>query len=321
MTKMKTWLSALLVIQLALAIGLYWNTQNELQKNLPQPLIDIDWQALNHLVVGDSNHQVTLGKGSNGWLLTKQGNLPVMDGNTEALLEKLKTLQTSWPVASTRASHDRFEVTEDKANRYVAFYQDDRLLGKLIVGSSPGLHKLHVRMDGENNVYTVPLELVDMITSDQSWFDKSLLAAQSLESIQGADYSLQKIGEQWKLHTGTPQNDSGENPELNSGSVADIIYALQGLQVRKLVTELPDLSNSGYAQLAVKVAGKDKPLTYQFYQTKERCYVTRSDYDAMFSIGWSDYEKIAEMDIEKLTVQQQSSEEVSPGGTADATQS
>ncbi len=319
MTKMKTWLSALLVLQLALAVGLYWNTQNELQKNLPKPLIDMNWPALDQLVIGDSTHQITLGKGSNGWLLTKQGNLPVVVGSTETLLEKLKGLQTSWPVASTQASHDRFEVTEEKAQRYVAFYQGDQLLGKLLVGSSPGLHKLNVRMDGDNNVYTVPLELVDMITNDQSWFDKSLLATQSLESIQGADYTLEKTGEQWKLHA--HNSDAGDNPELNSSSVADITYAFQGLQVRKLVTELPDLSNSGYAQLAVKMAGKDKPVTYQFYQTKERCYVTRSDYDAMFTIGWSDYEKIAEMNLEKLTVQQPSSEEASPNDTDNTSQS
>ena len=320
MTKMKTWLSALLVIQLALAVGLYWNTQNELQKSLPKPLIDIDWQALDQLVVGDSTHQVTLARNGNGWLLTKQGNLPVMDGNTETLLEKLRGMQTSWPVASTKASHDRFEVTEEKAQRYVSFYQGERLLGKLIAGSSPGLHKLHVRMEGENNVYTVPLDLVDMITSDQSWFDKTLLAAQSLESIQGADYTLQKTGEQWALY-GPPNSGSEETPVLDSSSVADMTYAFQGLQVRKLVTELPDLSNSGYAQLIVKMAGSDKPVTYQFYQTKEQCYVTRSDYDAMFSIGWSDYEKIAAMNLEKLTAQERSSEEAAPEEVTNNTQS
>ncbi|WP_461481317.1 DUF4340 domain-containing protein [Porticoccus sp.] len=313
MTKMKTWLSALLVMQLALAIGLYWNAQNELQKNLPQPLVNIDWQALDQIVIGNKKEQVTLGKGDSGWLLSERGNLPTVNGNAEALLEKLKGLKTSWPVASTSASHERFEVTDEKSDRYVSFYQGERLLGKLIVGSSPGLHKLNVRMDGDDNVYAVPLELVDMITSDQNWFDRSLLTTQSVQSIQGADYSLQKSGDDWKLETA-----SAQAPALSSSKVADIVYALQGLQVRKLVTEKPDLSNSGFARLSVKIAGADKPLTYQFYQTKERCYVTRSDYDAMFTIGWGDYEKIAEVDLKQLTDQQPAEENTDKGAESTA---
>ena len=45
--------------------------------------------------------------------------------------------------------------------------------------------------------------------------------------------------------------------------------------------------------------------------TKENCYVTRNDYDAMFTIDWGDYEKIAAMDAAKLTVQPAASQESS----------
>ncbi|MEZ5528613.1 MAG: DUF4340 domain-containing protein [Porticoccaceae bacterium] len=318
MSKMKTWLSALLLMQLALAVGLYWNTQNELQKNLPKPLVDIDWQTLSRVVISDANNHVTLDKGDNGWRMSERGNVPTIKGNAEILLEKLKSLQTSWPVASTSASHERFEVTEDKAERQVAFYQGDKLLGKLIVGSSPGLRKLHVRMADENNVYAVPLELTDMITSEQSWLDRGLLFNQSVQAIQGNDYSLRKTGDQWQLAAGT--DDTQATAELDPIKVADMVYALQHLEVRKLITDAPDLAGSGYAQLSVTLAGSDKPLTYQFYQTKETCYVTRSDYEAMFTIGWGDYEKIAEVNLEKLTMhapQQEGTGTAEESGTAE----
>lgn len=317
MTKLKTWLSALLVMQLALAIGFYWNTQNELQKNLPQPLVDIDWQALDHVVIGDATQQVALGKSGNGWVLSDHDNLPTIEGNTEQLLTKLKDLKTSWPVASTAASHARFEVTDETLQRFVAFYQGDKLLGKLIVGSSPGLRKLHVRMADADNVYAVPLELVDMITSSQSWFDKRLLTADTLKSIQGSDYKLEKQGDDWRLQSTA---SSGETLELDSSKVGDMVYALKDLQVRELVSELPDLSGSGYAQLAVKTGSSETPLTYQFYMTKEHCYVTRSDYDAMFTVSWSDYEKIAGMTLEKLSVQP-AVDENGEGATESASQS
>ncbi len=305
MTKMKTWLSALLVAQLALAIGFYWNTQQELQKSLPKPLVNIDWNKVDHFVVGDGNQQVALSYSKNGWLLSDLGMLPTVDGTTDQLLEKLKTLQTSWPVASTQASHARFDVTEDKLHRFVAFYHGDELLGKLIVGSSPGLKKLHVRMDGQDNVYSVDLELVDMITASQAWLDNSLLKLDELVSIQGTDYRLQKQGEDWVLQG---QNNA-QGLELDSGKVGDMLYALKDLRVRKLVTDMPDLAGSGYAQLSVETDQSEKPLIYQFYMTKENCYVTRNDYDAMFTIDWGDYEKIAAMDAEKLTVQPAASQE------------
>ncbi|MDP1519413.1 DUF4340 domain-containing protein [Porticoccus litoralis] len=307
MTKMKTWLSALLVAQLALAIGFYWNTQQELQKSLPKPLVDISWKKVDRFVVGDGNQQVALSYAKDSWLLSDLGMLPTVDGNAEQLLEKLQALQTSWPVASTQASHARFDVTEDKLQRFVAFYHGDELLGKLIVGSSPGLKKLHVRMDGQDNVYSVDLELVDMITASQAWLDNSLLKLDELVSIQGADYRLQKQGEDWVLQG---QNNV-QGLELDSGKVGDMLYALKDLRVRKLVTDMPDLAGSGYAQLSVETDQSEKPLIYQFYMTKENCYVTRNDYDAMFTIDWGDYEKIAAMDAAKLTVQPAANQESS----------
>ncbi|TNF07301.1 MAG: DUF4340 domain-containing protein [Gammaproteobacteria bacterium] len=315
MTKMKTWLSALLAAQLALAIGFYWNTQQELQKGLPKPLVNIDWQKVDHFVVGDDKQRVALSHSKDGWLLSELGMLPTVDGNAEQLLEKLKALQTSWPVASTKESHARFDVTDDKLHRFVAFYHGDKLLGKLIVGSSPGLKKLHVRMDSQDNVYTVDLELVDMITTEQAWLDNTLLMTDKLVSIQGSDYTLSKQGESWALQT---QASGTESQELDSSKVGDMLYALKGLRVRKLVTEMPDLAGSGYAQLSVETTESGSPLIYQFYMTKENCYVTRNDYDAMFTIDWGDYEKIAAMDAEKLTVQPEVNQESSPEETGSA---
>jgi hypothetical protein len=300
MTKMKTWLSALLVIQLALAIGFYWNSQHKLQENLPKPLVDINWEKLDQLVVGDDAHRVTLSKVEGQWFLSDAGMLPTEDGLAEQMLDKLKALQTSWPVASTESSHERFEVTEETLSRYVSFYQGDKLLGKLIVGSSPGLKKRHVRMADEDNVYAVSLELVDMITNGQAWLDHSLLTLDKVTAIQGMDYKLQKQGDDWQLQT---VSQPAKTLEADTGKVGDMIYALKDLQVHEVVTGRPDLSQSGYGQITVKAEGEEDPLVYQFYMTSEKCYVARNDYDVLFVMNWGDYEKIAGMDLEKLSAE------------------
>ena len=179
MNKTQYWLSGLLILQLLITAGLSWNRQSQQQTNPQQPLLSFEQQRLDKLVISDSENNVTLTKSGDRWLLPELQKLPVNDSRMTELLSKLQGLKTGWPVATTRASRERFEVEEDKFQRRIQWYQDDTLAGELLVGTSPGFRKTHIRKVGDDAIYTAELNSYELPVQNDGWLDKSLLSVAS----------------------------------------------------------------------------------------------------------------------------------------------
>ena len=173
----KTTLSGLLAIQLIIIAGLWWHAQNQSNNNLPQPLLDIRWENVDKVTITSETGTVSLGLGQSKddgeWQLLEDGLLAQND-KVNALLEKLEQLQVKWPVATNQTSHSRFEVDQKNAQRRIAIYSGENLLGEILIGSSPGLKQLHIRKVGSDQVYVVELELADIPPKTTDWLDRSL---------------------------------------------------------------------------------------------------------------------------------------------------
>ena len=70
MKKLKFWLTGLLFAQLLLAIALLFFNQWEEQKSKPKPILAIDWNNVDKLIVEDNDSDVTLTKTENTWVLS-----------------------------------------------------------------------------------------------------------------------------------------------------------------------------------------------------------------------------------------------------------
>ena len=55
----------------------------------------------------------------------------------------------------------------------------------MLLGTSPGFRKVHVRRPNEKEIYTVNLNTYDMPVADTEWLDKALLSAKDVRRIKG----------------------------------------------------------------------------------------------------------------------------------------
>jgi len=126
-------LTGFLLLQLLVAVGLLWNGHNFDDQKGQQPLLAVNVDSIDRVVINGPDQQATLFRSSGNWQLPKLDNLPVSD-NLDAVLKKLAQLKRGWPVTTSQSSHERFDVAEDKFQRRIQLYQGDKQLGDLLLG-------------------------------------------------------------------------------------------------------------------------------------------------------------------------------------------
>ena len=295
----KTALSGLLAIQLIIIAGLWWYAQHQSNSDLPQALLDIHWENVDKVTITSETGTVSLGqsksksKDDGEWQLLGDGLLAQSD-KVNALLEKLEQLRVKWPVATNQTSHSRFEVDQKNAQRRIAIYSGENLLGEILIGSSPGLKQLHIRKGGDDQVYAVELELADIPPKTTDWLDRSLLAAKNLDRIEGANFVLVKTGDNWQLSRKGPAIlINQDNPVAkNQQEIENLLSSLNKLRVTGLVKDKPDLAEGH--DIKLDVTSGDNSWRYTFHENNGQHFVQRSDKDILFTFSKSDYEEIVQ---------------------------
>ncbi len=280
----RLWL--LLFIQVLLVVGVYAYQKNSASAPAAVPLLPVSTNLINRLDITDNSTNVQLDKTANRWQLS-QSSLPVDNEKITALLDKLAALRLTWPVANTSSSHERFEVSEEKFQRKLSLYEDDKLQAEFYLGSSPGFKKVHLRRAGDNQVYSVALSASDASTQVDDWLNKSLLGTKNLTNIKGSDYELQKQGENWSL-----QNDT--DTALDAAKVNALVNAIGNMQVESLA-QSPEGER---VQLAVK--SSDGNWQYEFVKNEAGHFIKRSDRDQYFALSQYEYERIVDVKRENL---------------------
>jgi hypothetical protein len=105
---------------------------------------------------------IRLAKVDGGWALPEADDYPVEEDKVPPLLDKLVGLTSTRLVTQTSGSHKRLGVAEDSYERLVEFEMDDGTRHRLYVGTSPSFSVVHVRADGQDEVYLAS----DLSTSD-----------------------------------------------------------------------------------------------------------------------------------------------------------
>ena len=309
MTKVKSWLSALLGFQILLTMILIWSNQRQQQDHLQIPLLIVDQQQLDRVVISDKDNSISFSKSADQWLLPALKALPADQAKVDTLLSNLLDLKSGWPVAKTAASHQRFEVAEDKFQRRIQFFQGEKQLAELFVGTSPGFRKVHVRKSGDDSIYTAKLSNYEILANNEEWLDKTLLAgADDISTIKTADFTLKKDDGQWGLSESRRQTQP-ENTVLNVDAAEQLASALGKLRVKTLASDaIKELMNEQEA-VVIDVLTPKQNWVYQFYSDKEKYYVSRNDRSELFEIIGADYERIAKIDLSKIIQQQTSNDD------------
>ena len=296
MSKLKPLLGGLLVLQIVAALGLYWQGQQLKQGRQSQPLLSFDTAGVNKVILSDGTLSVTLSKSAGVWQLPDSQQLPVDTSQLEPLLARLQGLQTGWPVATSSPSRERFEVAEGKFQRRIQLFEGATQVAELLVGTSPGFRKSHVRRPEDNAIYSVELSSYELPTENRNWLDKTLLSPGIVERIEGRDYTLIKSGEEWRL---AEEENSGELP-LDDLKARQLAAALSDFRVLEIADASPEKGET----LDLQVSGPGGSWTYQFVQSGEDYFVSRNDRETVFKLAKSDYERIAGVGLPQLALKE-----------------
>ncbi len=298
MKKYQNWLAGLLATQVILAGALFFHKGQSIPQATNEPLLSFESSAIDRLVIADAESSVTLQKKGDQWRLPELHELPIVEQKVPELLDKLAGATVRWPVATTRSSHERFEVDEEKFQRKVQLFKGEKKAGEVLLGTSPGFRKVHVRRPQDSEVYAVELNTFDMPVSETDWLDKTLLSAHDLQKIKGPDYELQKAGEEWSL-VGAANNEEGDADPLKVDvqKAQELANALSNLRIIDVAEQQPEGE-----PVVISVNATGGELRYEFLKMDESYFVKRSDQSQAFRLSQYDYDRITQIRQPQLAV-------------------
>ena len=178
--------------------------------------------------IATEDEEVALSRAEDGWQL--DGGLPADDGKVGEVLEKLAKVKAGWPVATSAATAERFEVTEDNFQRRLVIESKAGEAATLYLGSSPGYRRVHARAEDADEVYSIDFANYEAPTDASQWLDKTLLRPQGdLVAVRRDDgWSLERSdGEgEWQVDGATADQDAtnklvGRFKDLSVLGIAD----------------------------------------------------------------------------------------------------
>ncbi|MEP5765295.1 MAG: DUF4340 domain-containing protein [Halieaceae bacterium] len=285
-------LTLLLAAQLLLAATVFWPREQQGENDARAALLNVDGASVERIAISDSDNTVILQREGDGWVLPEYHSLPVDSTRLPRVLQQLPQLSRGWPVANSGAAAVRFEVSPEKYQRQVQYFQDEAEAGKLFIGTSPGFRKVHVRIDDTEPVYAVEFNSFDLPAEATEWLDKNLLRVNDITAIQGLDYSLE-------LSAGSWVNADGNSPA--QAEVDKLLNGLTSLRVNGAVdiaTAAMLDSVDAPATLTLMTATGER--AYRLYEIKDAYYVQRADIPVYFSISALDYDRLNDVNAESL---------------------
>ncbi len=282
MTRFNQILAALLVVQIAVAVGIYIEHQQPTSNQPQTTLLSVDKNQIDRITLdaGDGKKSALLHKVNGQWQLPNHHQLPADNNRINALLTNLSTTPRGWPVTATAASQERFEVSDNHFKTRVTLARGEEPLQTLYLGTSPGFRQLHLRRANEEEVYAVKLNSFEFTPEDSYWLDKTVLQPQgAITALQGPDFTLTKESEAWQLKP--------NEGELLKEAADKLATTIAGLSLQSGVDQTID--KPAY-ELTVKTASES--YTYRFFADKENYYVNRNGFTTTFKISKSDYDQI-----------------------------
>lgn len=281
MNRFNQLLGSALAIQIIIACGIYFGSQPPAAEQSQFVLFDVEKDRIDRITIdGGDSEEIVLSNVDGTWKLPDYYQLPAQQNKITDILSTLKNTKRGWPVTNTVSSHERFKVSDKNFQKKVVFSKGDKDIQTLYLGTSPGFRQLHVRREGENEVYAVKLNSYDFPSQYNNWLNKDLLQpGGDIVNLRGKDFAFQKQGDNWQL-------TEGEGEPVTS-EIEKIISTLAHLTVQS--AEIKSISEIEY-QLTIKAMGDT--LKYHFFKEENDHFVSRDDYKLAFKINKSDYEKI-----------------------------
>ncbi len=289
MNRFNSILSVVLVVQLALAALLLIGDRSAADESRDAPLVGVPTASIRQIEIVEAGQDpLHLLQQDGRWRLPDLHDLAAQDTRVDALLQSLNTTRSGWPVTTTSASHERFKVADDNYARRVSLTSENGDTRRLYLGTSPGFRQLHVRREGEDEVYVVRLDSVDFAATGNDWFDRSVLKlSQPVDRMESGDIALLRADGNWVFE--------GRTEAVNSSAADALSTTLKDLSVTA-VTHSIDADS--VADLTVQSG--DAQYRYRLYEHDGSRYLKRDDRDLYFRIAQADYATLSGLSLQSL---------------------
>ena len=299
MNKINRYLTIAIVAQLLLVL-IFFISSTGSKKAAKAPFLNIDFTVIDAIDIVSDGRQITLKKDGEHWSAIENQGLASPKGTISNLLEELKKLEVNWPVATTPSAAERFEVSSENAQKIVKFKQGSNLLTTLYLGSSPGLRKVHARIDGSNDIYAVEFASHRFSSDSNEWFDKSLLKIDTqITAIKTEKFELQldqKDNATWILNS-LPEGKVSDDTAINAW-----VEQVRNLEVNKLIRpEVAEKITIQNPALTMNIDTKTESINYAFYTSNEETFIKVFGDTKLFSILDYQAKPILDANAEQFT--------------------
>lgn len=176
---------------------------------------DISKEAITGLTIADDKQSLELFRQDGKWLVDREQKYPADAEKVDGFIDKLLKLKSSRLVTTTAASHVRLKVADQLFNKKVTISAGDRQVS-LFFGTSPSNKTLHVRLEGEDDVYLArDLSAWEIQANSESWWlgkyidlPEDRIASLSVTNGEGSFTLQHKDDGTWALAAGETALDS-----------------------------------------------------------------------------------------------------------------
>lgn len=295
MNRINSALLLVLVIQVFLAAVVYWPQQSEIAADPAAPLLDIDPAAVSGIQLADDQGNEAFLQCIDGrWQLPLRQGLPADSTLVEGLLRVLTREQHGYPVATSIAARQRFEVASYRFQRRVTVLgSDDAQMGIVFLGTAPAFRHIHARSGAGDAIYSIAFNGFDAPARDADWLDRSLLQLAQPRTIQGRGFALAQ------MDSGDWRTADGATPEPRE--LEALLGSLANLQVDGIASEDQQRSLAEAAPaFSVSAATAAGQRNLAFYLLEEEHFVHDPRYDLFFTISAYDFDRLDTLDSGRL---------------------
>ena len=273
--------------------ALYWPDPDIMNTETAGALLPFDPDSIDEIYVEDAQgNEAILLKMSDLWILPDLAGMPVDPQMIEKLRDSLSNRAGEWPIATTPASRQRFQVAAYHFQRRLTLIGAGELLGTIYLGTSPGFRKVHARNDAQSAIYSLPYNSYNAHANASAWLDRSLLQTSDPLRIASAQYSISKGDLGWITAPGGQPDER----ELSA-----LLLGLRSLQVDGIADEDQQRTLAIAApELSLEIETEGGPIKLEFITIGTQHYIHSSRYDYFFTLSAYDFDRLTTIDAVAL---------------------
>ncbi len=227
-------LAAILAVQIVVVAVAFWPRPASVAGG-ESLFADLKAEQITRLTISDgTGEQINLANELGSWVLPEADDYLCTENKVPEFLEKIVALTTNRLVTQTPASHKRLKVAGNAFERRIELELADGTTHRLYLGSSPSYGAIHVRADGQNEVYLASLSASEAGVNASNWVDtlyfsvtQDQIVALTLENANGRfEFEKDEAGT-WTMRDLAADETLNEN---NVNSLATRVSSLRMLR-------------------------------------------------------------------------------------------